>query len=90
MSNLPSGMQTRPLAEPLTNYLPMWVVCDRPLDYPNGFVGRMHVASAVEHGPTDRAVFGATLNEVRQQLPRGLVNIGRQTGDELQIVEVWL
>ena len=68
--------------------LPMWVIYDHPTHYPHGFIARMHVVGKVV-GPTTAYVTGATLDEVRQQLPKGLYCIGRQDGDEPQIFEVW-
>ena len=72
--------------------LEVWTIYQRPADYPGGFVARMHVvgATAALCGPTDRAYFGPTLDSVRGQLPSGLVCLGREAGDEPQIVESWI
>lgn len=72
--------------------LPIWTVYERPTDYPQGFVARMHVVgrNAEESGPTATAYFGPTLESVRQQLPPGLVCLGREPADEPQIVESWV
>lgn len=70
--------------------LPMWTVYDKPTDYPQGFVARMHVCRAGEHNPTAVFVTGKTLDKVRAQLPPGLVKIDRAEDDEPHIVEVWL
>jgi hypothetical protein len=40
--------------------------------------------------PTDLLIVAATLEQVRQQLPPGLTNIGRQPGDDPVIEGVWL
>lgn len=88
--NLPTGMQATPIAGPLSDYVQMWVLYERPTDYPNGFVGRLHLVGLNGYGPTDRVVFGETLDSVREQLPPGLVNIGRASEDEPQIAEAWL
>lgn len=72
------------------NTMPLWVVYERPLDYPAGFVGRLHLIGVGWFGATERAVFGSTLDEVRQQIPREFRNIGRFAEDEPQIVESWL
>lgn len=88
--NLPRGMHTVSIPGQVSDYLQMWVVYERPTDCPNGVVARLHLAGKGEHGPTNRALFGATLDEVRKQLPPGLLLFARHPDDEPQIVEVWL
>lgn len=70
-------------------YLPMWVIYERPADYPQGFIARMHVIGEA-CGPTITAIKGEKLQDVRAKLPAGVVCIGREDGDEPQIVEVWI
>lgn len=72
------------------DYLSMWVVYEEPTDRREKFVARLHMAWQGGHGPTDCIVVGDTLDDVRDQLPPGMVNIGRQAADEPHIVEVWL
>ncbi|WP_448167720.1 hypothetical protein [Burkholderia ambifaria] len=71
----------------------MWVIYERPSDYPNGYVARRCYAKSdggvlVSH----REFFtGDTLEEVRAHLkPFGLYRIDRDPRDEAQIVETWL
>ena len=63
----------------------------RPLDYPDEFVCRRwdeRTGDVLDVGePFAR---GRTLDEVRRALPAGLVNIGRQPGDDPAIVESWV
>jgi len=70
--------------------LHMWTVYERPTDYPDGFVARLHLIGAGETRPTMKAFFGPTLQSVRDKLPRGMVRLERMPNDEPQIVEVWL
>lgn len=68
----------------------MYVIYDKPADWPNGFVVRVWIVSRaiVVPGP----VLGsdvATLEEARALVPVGHVNIGRNPEDDPTIVEVW-
>ena len=74
----------------LRENLPMWTVC-RPTikDFPGQWTARMHLALPTPQA-TDLLIVGSTLKEVRDQLPRGLTNIGRQQGDDPVIEEVWV
>ena len=78
--------------KPITSrdYLSMWVIYEHPKDFPDKFVARLHMAWKGGHAPTNCAVIGDTLDEVRDRLPEGVINIGRQIEDEPHIVEVWL
>jgi hypothetical protein len=74
----------------LRESLPMWTVY-RPTtsDLPGLWVARMHISLPTPQ-LTGLAIMGATLEEVRQQLPPGLTNIGRKPADDPVIEEVWL
>lgn len=74
----------------LQYHLPMWTIY-RPTtkDYPGMWVGRMFL-TLPESSATDLLITGSTLEEVRQQLPPGLVNLGRDDEDDPVIEEVWL
>lgn len=66
--------------------LNIWVVYERPLDYPGGFIARRFELDS----PTTDIRKGESLNAVRDQLPPGLTRIDRDPNDEPQIVECWL
>jgi len=70
----------------------MWTIYDHPRDYPICFVARKWEIGP--HGatmPTDHICFGATLEEVRSLLPKGLICIRRDpVKDDPNIVETWL
>lgn len=68
-----------------------WTIYSNPRDYPGQFVARRWFVptGGVVMASNDMFV-GDSLNELRELLPPGLVNIGRMPGDEPQIVEVWI
>lgn len=70
--------------------LPMWAIYDRPIDYPDHIVARLHEAHAGLSGATDFVIVGTTLDEVRASLPVGLVKMERYEIDPPHIVEVWI
>ncbi len=74
----------------LEDRLPMWTIY-RPTtkDYEGIWVGRMYL-TIPEPSATKLLIAGSTLEEVRQQLPPGLINIGRSDEDDPVIEEVWL
>jgi hypothetical protein len=78
-----------PVPGNLSEYLQMWTVYEKPKDYPDAFVARLHLVGKKASGPTDQAFFGPSLENVRAQLPEGLVRMPRMPEDEPQIVEVW-
>lgn len=65
---------------------PMWVVYEGVSDFPGRAVARMTMGGI----PTERTVVGASLEEVRSQLPPGLTCIPRSPGDPAVVVECWL
>jgi len=73
--------------QPVTG-LHMWTVYDHPLDYPDGYIARLHVIGK-KSGPTNIIRTAPTLEEVRKLLPPGLIRITRSPKDEPQIVETW-
>lgn len=69
--------------------LEMWVVYERPSDYPNHFIARRwDVLKQAE--PTQHVIKAESLEHVREvMIDMGLVCMMRQPEDEPQIVEVW-
>lgn len=76
-------------ATPALDALDMWVIYERPLDFPTGYVARLWKVTAVMR-PTLTAIFAASLEAARAGLPPGLTRVARHPSDEPQIVEVWL
>lgn len=72
--------------------LVMWVVYDKPSDFPSSFVARKHVMEVYAHEfvATQELHVAPTLQELRAKLPAGLYPIGRSAMDAPQIVEVWI
>lgn len=72
--------------------LSMWIVYDRPLDYPNEFVVRRWDIVRGQPEPVMTLVMyrAASLDGVRGHIPEGLYRMPRWEGDEPHIVEVWL
>jgi hypothetical protein len=72
----------------------MWVVYERPSDYPDGFIARLWAVTLTGTMPLpfkDAVLTGATLEEIREKLtPYGLCRLERDPRDEPQIVEVWV
>ena len=66
--------------------LEIFTVYFNPLDYPGLYVVRVFWNAT----PTVYGWTAPTLEEVRARLPRGLVCLPREPGDEPQIVECWL
>lgn len=65
----------------------IWVVYDRPKDYPNEFVARRFQNMM----PTEEKYTAADLKSVREYLARkGLSRLDRMPGDDKVIVETWL
>lgn len=70
--------------------LSMWTVYYNPTDAPGLFVvRRFNITKA--GAEASRVSFSAlTLRDARSYIPPGLHNLGREPGDEPQIVETWV
>jgi hypothetical protein len=72
--------------------LPMWIVYDHPLDYPDGFIARLWV-SLPQPAPTTETLTASTLEELRNKIRKRapwMSLLTRRPEDEPQVVEVWL
>lgn len=69
--------------------IPMWAVYKHPSDWPHGYVARLHI-SLPAPAATNAAIYGGSLQEIREALPRGLIRIERHPQDEEHIVEAWV
>ena len=81
-----------PTPEDLRRSLRTYVIYDSPRDFPGLFVLRVWYTLAdgrlfVNRDPT---ALRPTLEAVRRFLPRGVVRLGRQGGDDPAISEVWI
>lgn len=70
----------------------MYVIYEKPKDFPTGFVVRKMVIQRGNPIPIPAGVLGTadTLEKARQFLPPGLTNLHRDPRDEPQIVETWM
>lgn len=71
--------------------LSLWTITRSPLDFSGKHVARRHIiVPDDEAGPTADHLVGDTLDQVRELLPAGLINLGRALTDARVIVEVWI
>jgi hypothetical protein len=69
----------------------MFVVYERPRDYPDKFVlRRWSIGPGSAEGDADWFVLGETLDDVRAAVPQHCIRVGRSPHDEPQIVESWV
>lgn len=69
--------------------MPIWTIYDRPSDYPHHFVVRRWNIADPEM-PSDFQALADSLEDARALIPKGLVRINRNPGDDERIVESWL
>lgn len=67
----------------------MYTIYDAPSDHPNHFVMRRHRIVPNQVIPEYTAGLYTSLEQARADIPPGCVNLGREEGDESQIVETW-
>jgi hypothetical protein len=71
--------------------LEMFVIYERPRDFPEGYVMRRWViGEGGDSSATDEMATAPTLAEIRVFVPSYCVRLERDPKDEPQIVEVWL
>lgn len=70
----------------------LWTIYERPLDYPDGFVVRLHRVLPGMSVATNHAVVAESLEEARGLIPGrcSMLRVPRSPQDEPQIVESWL
>lgn len=74
-----------------TTVMEMFVIYERPRDYPDGYVmRRWEIGGSVSPRPTDYFITGKTLEEVRRAVPPHCIRLHRHPNDETQIVETWI
>jgi hypothetical protein len=74
----------------MSDGLVLWVIYKHPKDFPDDYVLRPHRSSAEGVEQFKVAAVSKTLKGVRDVLPPGLHNLGRQDGDDPVIFEVWV
>ena len=66
--------------------LSMWIVYEDTPEFPNQYVARRYVLDV----QTEDYVVGDTLNDVRAELPPGLMRLERSVHDHPQVRESWI
>ena len=78
-------------AAPDPGPLPMWVIYDRPADYPTSYVARKWLIHAGRHAPTDEMLLDADLEALRAKMTGwGLTRLRPDPRDDPVIVESWI
>jgi len=71
----------------------IWVIYEKPVDFPDRFVARRHEIRCGTHNPTEEYYTATLLKILRvwvQGEAPGCVRIPRSPGDDPKIVESWL
>lgn len=68
-----------------SNALEIWVIYDKPKDFPDHFVARKWLNDT----PTQEVRQSDSLEALRRMLPEGLYRQPRDKHDDLTIVESW-
>lgn len=71
------------------NSLSIWTIYENPKDYPGIYVARRWEVSATPVATSD-LLTGASLEDVRAQLPPGLMRMPANAEDDQSVVESWL
>jgi hypothetical protein len=69
----------------LDNKRPIWVIYENTGDAPGRFVARKWAVDK----PTGDVINGATLEDVREKIPRGLMRFPRDHSEDDDVVETW-
>lgn len=70
--------------------LPIYTIYRYPQDFPGQYVCRMFDVRAGSSNSTPYVAVANTVKAIRATLPPGVMNIGRQSGDDPAIAEVWI
>lgn len=68
----------------------VWVIYDKPLDYPDKFVARMYFNKKDGVFPSIYYMLADTLEEIRAMIPKGLARLPPFLQDDKSIVETWI
>jgi hypothetical protein len=84
----PVDLQALPLHMARVVFPPMWVVYERPADFPSGYVVRLWWGMT----PEPKAHTCATITQARLFIrdAGGCYRMDPQQGDEPQVLETWL
>ncbi len=69
----------------------LYVIYYNPSDFPGLYVVRRQFITATgDIFPDGMAFSGPTLESVREKIPEGLYNLGRNKNDDQTIIEIWI
>jgi uncharacterized protein YbaR (Trm112 family) len=69
----------------------LYVIYDRPLDFPDGYVIRRHRRENGTTVPTGEVYTAESIDDIRHEMARcGLIRLPRHPDDDPVILEVWL
>ena len=74
----------------MSEVLVIWVIYERPRDYPNSYVVRPQAMVDGMLIASQECVVAPTLEAARAALPHGLTMIPRFENDDPAIVETWI
>lgn len=80
---------TLPPVEAKPGDISVYVVYDRPTDFPGGFVVRRRVVRAGQDIPAEVVGTAPTLDDARKLVPAGTTKFTRDPADDPKIVESW-
>jgi len=68
-----------------------WVIYRERQDHVSGerYVARKFYIGKLFTFDADEELHADTIEEARALLPPGLINVGRQDGDEFEVIETW-
>lgn len=70
---------------------PMWVIYDKPRDYPSSFIARRWFYSARGYFPTAVVLKDSSVEPIREHLAKmGFIKIERNPLDDPKILECWI
>lgn len=85
------GFDMRNYTPPDKTMLSLWVIYDRPTDFPQSFVARLWQLQNGQMVPRDQVQTHPKLEVLRNEFRKqGLTCIPRFTSDDPKIIEVWL
>jgi hypothetical protein len=67
----------------------LWLVTDADLEYPGRFVARAHTADHQGGTYLPGALVAESLDDLRQQIPKGLTRRDRTSVDPPEVLETW-
>lgn len=74
----------------MVSELSCWTIYKKPKDYPNNFVVRRHRITPGHSEPTADFALFETLEDAREHIPDGCMNLGRFPEDDPVIAETWM